>query len=187
MSLTVMNSPTDPSNTEKSKPQKSGRFENPFGRKQHPDDPTTGRRTSQVAWEAYLWLIFLIQMLSWALMLAGQPTFIEYIDPVAKFPAWILAWCFFRGHAIFLQKERRFYFFGLLIWEVVYALFTLMGFGGVAHIPAEAQKTIDPADLKPGLAAFVEYAMLFLPLYWALWRYTEFRNEEPKLDLPIDE
>lgn len=126
-------------------------------------------------------------MLSWALMLAGKPTLIEYIDPLAKFPAWILVWCFFRGHALFVQKERRSYFYGLLVWEVVYALFTTLGYGGVAHLPAEAKKTIDPADLQPGIGAFIEYAILFLPFYWALWRYTEFRDEEPKSDLSLDE
>jgi hypothetical protein len=185
-----MKSSIEPSNSEKStstKSQRPGRFKSPFGRKQQPDDPITGKRTSLIAWEAYLWLIFLIQMLSWALMLAGQPTVIEYIDPVAKFPAWILVWCFFRGHAIFLQKERRSYFYGLLAWEVVYALFSVLGFGGVAYIPAEAQKTIEQSDLRPGLAALVEYAIIFLPLYWALWRYTGLRDEEPRPEVPLDE
>jgi hypothetical protein len=185
-----MNSSIDPSKSDKPTPgnsQKSDGFDRSFGREHKPDGPVADKRTIVVAWEAYLWLIFLIQMLSWALMLAGQPTLIEYMDPVAKFPAWILVWCFFRGHAVFLQKERRSYFYGLLAWEVVYALFTLLGYGGVAHLPAEAQKTIDPADLRPGLAAFVEYAVLFLPLYLALWRYTEFRNEEPDTDLTNDE
>ena len=126
-------------------------------------------------------------MLSWALMLAGKPTVIEYIDPVAKFPAWILVWSFFRGHAVFMQKERRSYFYGLLAWEVIYALFSILGYGGLAYIPAEAQKTIEPADLRPGMAALLEYALIFLPFYWALWRYTQFRNEELKTDSPLGE
>lgn len=136
-----------------------------------------------VAWEVYLWLIFILQMFSWALVLAGKPTFIEYIDPAIKIPSWLIAWCYFRDILLFKSKERRMYFITLLVWEIIYALLTFFGYGGTPYIPQEALKNIDPATLKPGLGAMIEYIVLFMPLYWANWKYIQLPDEKKEQPL----
>jgi hypothetical protein len=156
---------------------------------QEPISGSSPTAITYILWEAYLWVLFFIQMFSWAIMLAGTPTFIEYLDPAVKLPGWIGLWAFFRGNQLFLQKERRYYLLSLLAWEVVYALLSLTGFGGVPFIPKVSPQDggavqLTAEQFQPTIGVLIQYAIVSLPFYWALWRFSQQKDAPLGKDSP---
>jgi hypothetical protein len=129
-------------------------------------DVTQKGTSSKVVWESYLWLLFVLQMLSWQALWAGQPKVFDYLDPNIKIPGWLAVWCFFRGQQIFDSQTWRWYLCGLLGWELVYGLLIV---GGLTGTP------IHPPELvyKPGFADLVVNFVLLAPYYFAIYRFSE--------------